>query len=168
MLIRAIAVVLVLGVLVLVGMSFLLVSNVQDQVLALRAEVDRLKSPASPPPAEVPFDVETAPFSSEGGAPSPQAVQLVPAGSLRKAVVALTEVVSADGARTPVVATPVVLVPGVLAEIPVGRDAGCLTAPGAPGGGWVVSLDGNSLRVSPRGCYFAHPVKGRFRGLATP
>ena len=167
---RAIAIVLGVGLVVLAGMSFLVVSNLQDQMRALRTQVDDLESASravARPPAEASFDLETPPFAAvEDGGTAPVAIVL-PGGAPRMAVVALTEAVGADGSRTPVVAPPVVLVPGAAAEMPVGRDAGCLTAAGAPPGAWVFSLDGTSLRVASRGCYYARPVKGRLRGLLT-
>ncbi len=166
---RALAALLALVLLVLVGMNFLAVSNLRDEVAALRAKVEGARAPVSPAPpaAETLFDVETPAFGGEGVAVVPQAVPLVAGAPVRKALLALTEIVGADGTRAPVAAGPVVLIPGITVEVPLGREAGCAPTAGGTPGGWLFTLEGTAVRVVPRGCAYARPVKGRLRGLVS-
>src|SRR5688500_6769628 len=128
---KAAALVLLVGLLVLMVMSLLIVTNLGDQVAALRTEVEAGRGGPSPPSgAQAAFDVETSPMATgEGGTPA-QLVALDSGPPPRFAIVALVEVVGPDGTRTPLASNPVVLVPGVTAEIPVAPATGCLIPAG--------------------------------------
>ena len=163
--------VLLAVLLVLVGMNFLIVSNVGDRLRALQVEVDQLKGrPASVPgpddaaAARVPFDVETAPpLAGETSNAADGPLVTLSDRPIREATVALVETIPADGAPMPVLANAVVLLPGVPGMIPLGRDAGCL--PGPAGGAWILTLEGGAVRIASRGCAYPRPLRGRLRGV---
>jgi hypothetical protein len=162
---KAAGIVLLVLLLVLVGMNFLIVSNVGDRLRALQEDVDQLKgrqAPAAAPAVSgpVPFDVETSgAFGGDGG--EAQSVTLSD-HPVRLATVALVETIDPAGTRLPVAANAVVLLPGVSGQVPVGREAGCAATTGA--GAWSLSLDGGVLRIASRGCAYARPLRGRLRG----
>ena len=166
---KALGAAVLLALLVLVGMNFLVVSNAGDRVRALQAEVDELRrqqATGGGDAARTPFDVETSTaFSGEGSGEGP-AIALADR-PLREVVVGLTETIDADGKRQPVVGGAVVLLPGVPGFVPLGRDAGCSPVPGVPLPGWVLTLDGGTLRVASRGCAYPRPLRARLRGLIT-
>jgi hypothetical protein len=168
---KVIGIVLVVALLVLVGMNFLVVSNTGDRLRALQADVDELKmrvgsgsGAGAPAAAGIPFDVETqTPISGETPAADGPLVVLSDRPVV-EATVALVETIAGDGTRTPVVASAVVLLPGVTGMIPIGRESGCV-ATIAGGGAWIVTLDGGNLRIASRGCAYPRPLRGRLRGL---
>jgi hypothetical protein len=164
---KVIGIVLLVALLVLIGMNFLVVSNAGDRLRALQAEVDQMKlalGPGGSVPARTPFDVETAtPITGDtSGAEGP--LVALSDHPLREATVALTETIAADGTRAPVLASAVVLFPGVAGVVPLGREAGCI-ATTASGGAWVLTLEGGGVRVASRGCAYPRPLRGRLRGL---
>jgi hypothetical protein len=171
MLLRAAAVLLVVVLLVLVVMNLLVVSNLGDKVQALQAEVERLKttsSPAAAVSADLPFETETPPFTTnEDGTVAPQTVTLGGVSTARKVTVALTEVVGVDDVSTPVHASPVLVFPGVATEMPLGRDAACVPLPGASPS-WSLTVTGATLKIAPKGCFYQKPTRARLRGLVTP
>jgi hypothetical protein len=159
-------IVLLALLLVLVGMNFLVVSNVGDRLRALQADVDQLKlrpAPGAAPgaaAAPLTFDVETpAAFAGDGGEAQSIALSDSP---VRQAAVAVTETIDPGGARVPVAANAVVLLPGVAGQVPIGPQAGCVSASGT--GTWVLTLEGGALRVASRGCTYARPMRARLRG----
>jgi hypothetical protein len=165
---KAAGIVLLVLLLVLVGMNFLIVSNVGDRLRALQADVDQLKlqqgpgggASAAAASGPVPFDVETpGAFTGEGADTQTVALSDRP---LSQAVVAVTETIDAAGARVPVAANAVVLVSGLAGQVTIGRDAGCASPSGS--GAWVLTLEGGTLRVASRGCTYARPIRARLRG----
>ena len=171
MLLRAAAGLLVLALLALVVMNLLVVTNLGDKVRALQEDVERLKttgSPTSTGAADIPFETETPPFTTgETGSVAPQSVTLGGVTGARKVVVALTDVVGADGVQTPASAGPALVVPGVTTDMPVGRDSGCVPVPGATPA-WSLSVTGATLKIAPKGCVYPRPTRARLRGLVSP
>src|SRR5262249_13298284 len=165
---KAAGLVLLALLLILVGMNFLIVSNVGARLHALQADVDQLKlrqesgaSPGAPAVGPVPFDVETTgAFAGEGV--EPQSVPLADRPP-RQVTVAVVETLDAAGTRLPVAANAVMLLPGVAGLVAIGREAGCLSA--AAPGAWVLTLEGGSLRIASRGCAYARPLRGHLRGV---
>ena len=166
-------IVLLALLLVLVGMNFLVVSNVGDRLRALQADVDQLKlrqgsgaagaagtTPGGGAAGPMPFDVET-PNAFAGDGADAQSITLSES-PVRQATVAVTETIDPSGARLPVGANAVVLLPGVPGQVPLGREAGCVSASGT--GAWVLTLEGGTLRIASRGCAYARPVRARLRG----
>ncbi len=161
-------IVLLVLLLILIGMNFLVVSNAGDRLRALQADVDQLKlrqAPGAAPggggaAAAVPFDVETSnAFAGDGGDVQSVVLSDVP---VREATVALTETIDPGGARLPVAANAVFLMPGVPGLVPLGPQAGCASTSGT--GTWVLSLEGGTLRIASRGCTYPRPLRGRLRG----
>ncbi len=165
---KVLVVMCLLGLLVLLWMNFLRVSNLEDEVSALRTEVEDLKRAEAPPVAsDSPVDVQTPqPFAGDAGTLPAQSVTLAGGGSILKAVLALTDVVEADGTLVAVAASPVVLLPGLAVEMPLPPEAGCLPA-GRRRPAWILALDGPRLRVTSRDCIYARPIRGRLRGVIT-
>jgi hypothetical protein len=166
-------IVLLALLLVLVGMNFLVVSNVGDRLRALQADVDQLKlrqgegaagaagaTPGGGAAGPMPFDVET-PNAFAGDGADAQSITLSES-PVRQATVAVTETIDPSGARLPAGANAVVLLPGVPGQVPLGREAGCVSASGM--GAWVLILEGGTLRIASRGCTYARPVRARLRG----
>src|ERR1700740_2199132 len=96
---KAAGIALLVLLLVLVGMNFLIVSNVGDRLRALQEDVDQLKrrqAPAAAPAnsGPVPFDVETS--GAFGGEGEIQSVTLSDR-PVREATVALVETIDAAG-----------------------------------------------------------------------
>lgn len=167
--VKGVVLALVLALLVLLWMNFLRVSNLEDEVNALRVEVDDLKSAAAPPPAptDTPLDVQTAQaFAGDPAGASAQWVALAGGGSIQKAVIALTELIEVDGTTAPVVTSPVVVLPQLQVEMPLPPEAGCVPTPGRRPA-WILALDGPRLRVTSRDCVYTRPVRGRLRGVVT-
>jgi len=166
---KAAGIVLLVLLLVLVGMNFLIVSNVGDRLRALQADVDQLKlhqtgGGAPSGAAPVPFDVEIASaFAGEGTEPQSIALSSVP---VHQATVAVTETIDAAGARLPVTTNAVVLLPGVPGQVSLGREAGCVSPTGT--GTWTLTLDAGTLRIASRGCSYPRPMRARLKGLVWP
>jgi len=166
---KAAGIVLLVLLLILVGMNFLIVSNVGDRLRAMQTDVDQLKlrpaggAPGGGESGPVAFDVETGAFVGDGA--EAQSVTLSDR-PLRQATVAVTETIDAAGTRLPVMANAVVLMPGVPGQVALGRDAGCLSPSGA--GTWSLNLDGGTVHIASRGCTYPRPIRARLRGLLWP
>jgi hypothetical protein len=163
---KAAGIVLLVLLLILVGMNFLIVSNVGDRLRALQTDVDQVKLRQAGGAAgdggsgPVSFDVEmSGAFAGDGA--DPQSVALSDQ-AVRQATVAVTETIDAGGTRMPVGAGTVVLLPGVPGQVPIPREAGCVSASGT--GAWVLALEGGTLRVASRGCTYPRAVRAHLRG----
>jgi hypothetical protein len=162
---KAAGIVLLVLLLILVGMNFLIVSNVGDRLRAMQTDVDQLKlrpaggAPGGGESGPVAFDVETGAFVGDGA--EAQSVTLSDQ-AVRQATVAVTETVDAGGSRAPVAVNAVVLLPGVPGQVPIPREAGCVSASGT--GAWVLTLEGGALRLASRGCTYPRAVRGHLRG----
>jgi len=166
---KAAGIVLLVLLLILVGMNFLIVSNVGDRLRALQTDVDQLKlrqAGGAPGGGSGPlsFDVEMpGAFAGDGAETQSIALSDRP---LRQATVAVTETIDAGGTRLPVTANAVFLMPGVPGQVALGRDAGCMSPSGA--GTWSLTLDGGTVRIASRGCTYPRPIRARLRGLVWP
>lgn len=171
---------LLLGLLILLGMSFLRINNLEHDVSVLRKQVDQLKagvaSPAAPAPAIAPLPIAEPPTSPSPaaalpieGAPSrfldegaEQQAMPLPARLPRARVSILA--IEGDGAPARMLAEPISFV--LQAGIPQDVQGICT---GPETAAWVFLLEPSALRITSRDCEY--PVRGlrpRLRISAAP
>jgi hypothetical protein len=167
--VKVLGLVALLGLVVLIWMNFLRVSNLEDEARALRKDVDDLRqgaAPASPAATDSAVEVETQPFAGDPSGQPPQVLVLSGGRPVQKAVLALVELAFEDGRRVAVPAEPVILLPQVQVLVPLPPEAGCYQVPSRRPA-WVLTLDGPNLKVASRDCAYAQPARGKLKGLIT-